>query len=41
MMHPMYRKELDLLRKKVSNDGKPQAEDDHEKVAVERLLTGL
>jgi hypothetical protein len=41
MMHAMYRKELELLRKTVANDGKPQAEDDHEKVVVERLLTGL
>jgi hypothetical protein len=41
MMHSMYRKELDLLKKTMANDGKPQVEDDHEKVAVERLLTGL
>ena len=41
MMHAMYRKELELLRKTISNDGKPQAEDDHEKDAVEILLTRL
>jgi hypothetical protein len=41
MMHVVYRKELELLRKTVSNDGKPQAEDDHGKATVERLLTGL
>jgi hypothetical protein len=41
MMHAMYRKELELLRKTVANDGQPQAEDDQEKVVVERLLTGL
>jgi hypothetical protein len=28
MMHAMYRKEMDLLRKIVANDGQPQAEDD-------------
>jgi hypothetical protein len=37
----MYRKELELLRKKISNDGKPQEEDDHDKDAFETLLTGL
>jgi hypothetical protein len=41
MMHAMYRKELKLLRKTVANDGQSQVEDDHEKVAVEILLTGL
>jgi hypothetical protein len=41
MMHVMYRKELELLRKTVANDGKPQVEDDHEKDVVGRLLTGL
>jgi hypothetical protein len=41
MMHVVYRKELELLRKTITNDGKPQVEDDHGKSAVERLLTGL
>ena len=41
MMHAMHRKELELLRKIVANDGKPQAEDGQEKAAVERLLTGM
>jgi hypothetical protein len=41
MMHVVYKKELELLRKTVTNDGQPQAEDDHGKVAVEILLTGL
>jgi hypothetical protein len=41
MMHVVYRKELELLRKTVTNNGKPQAEDDHGKAAVERLMTGL
>jgi hypothetical protein len=41
MMHAMYRKELELLRKTIANDGQPQAEDDQEKVVAERLLTGL
>jgi hypothetical protein len=41
MMHAMYRKELELLRKTIDNDGQPQAEDDQEKAVAERLLTGL
>jgi hypothetical protein len=41
MMHAMYRKELELLRKIISNDGQPQAGDDQEKAAVERLLIGM
>ena len=28
MIHVMYRKELELLRKKVANDRQPQAKDD-------------
>ena len=41
MIHVVYIKELELLRKTVTNNGKPQAEDDHEKDVVERLLTGM
>ena len=41
MMHAMYRKELELLRKTIANDGQPQAEDNQEKAVAERLLTGL
>ena len=41
MMHVVYRKELELLRKMVTNDGKPQIEDDHGKSAAEILLIGL
>jgi hypothetical protein len=41
MMHSMYRKELELLRKTIANDGQPQAKDDHEKVMVEILLAQL
>jgi hypothetical protein len=41
MMHAMYRKELELLRKTIANNEQPQAEGDHGKVVVERLLTGL
>jgi hypothetical protein len=41
MMHVVYRKELELLRKTVANDGQPKVEDDHGKAVVERLLTGL
>ena len=41
MMHVVYMKELELLRKTVTNDGKPQEEDDYGKSVVERLLTGL
>jgi hypothetical protein len=41
MMHVVYKKELELLRKTVTNDGQPQAEDDHGKAAVEILLTRL
>ena len=41
MMHVVYIKELELLRKTITNDGQPQVEDDHGKAAVKRLLTGL
>jgi hypothetical protein len=41
MMHVVYRKELEPLRKIVANDGKPLVEGDHGKAAVERLLTVL
>jgi hypothetical protein len=41
MMHVVYKKELESLRKIVANDGKPQVEGDHRKVVVEILLTGL
>jgi hypothetical protein len=41
MMHVVHKKELELLRKIVTNDGKTREEDDHGKAAVERLLTGL
>jgi hypothetical protein len=41
MMHVVYRNELELLRKTVANDGQPQTENDQEKAAGERLLTGL
>jgi hypothetical protein len=41
MMYDMCRKELELLRKTVSNDGQPQAKDDYEKVVVKILLKGL
>ena len=41
MMHAVYRNELELLRKTVANDGKPQTENDQEKAVSERLLTGL
>jgi hypothetical protein len=41
MMYDMCRKELELLRKTVANDGQPQAEDDYEKVVIKRLLKGL
>ena len=41
MMHVVYRKELELLRKTVTNNGQPQVEDDHGKATVEILLTGL
>ena len=41
MMLAVYRKELELLRKTVTNNGKPQAEDDHGKAAVKILLIGL
>jgi hypothetical protein len=41
MMHAMYRKEMELLRKIIANDGQPQVEDDQEKVVVERLWIGL
>jgi hypothetical protein len=40
MMHVVYKKGLELLRKTVTNNGQPQAEDDHGKVAVKRLLIG-
>ena len=41
MVHAMYRKELELLRKTIANNEQPQAEGDHGKVVVERLLTRL
>jgi hypothetical protein len=41
MMHAMSRKELELLRKTIANDGKHQAEGDHGKAVVERLMIGL
>ena len=41
MMHAMYRNELELLRKTIANNGQPQIENDQEKAASERLLTGL
>jgi hypothetical protein len=41
MMHAMYRKELELLRKTIPNNEQPQAKGDHGKAAVEILLTRL
>jgi hypothetical protein len=41
MMYVMCRKKLELLRKTIANDEQPQAEDDYEKVVIERLLKGL
>ena len=41
MMHVVYRNELELLRKTVSNDGQPKTKNDQEKAASERLLTRL
>jgi hypothetical protein len=41
MMYVMCRKKLDLLRKTIANDEKPQEEDDYEKVSIEILLKGL
>jgi hypothetical protein len=41
MMHVVYRKELELLRKTITNNGQPQVEDDDGKAAVEILLTRL
>jgi hypothetical protein len=41
VMYVTCRNKLELLRKKVANDGQPQAEDDYEKVVVKRLLKGL
>ena len=41
MMHVVYRNKLELLRKPIANDGQPQTENDQEKAASERLLTGL
>ena len=41
MMHAMYRKELELLRKTIANNEQPQAESDLGKAVVERLLKGL
>jgi hypothetical protein len=41
MMYDMCRKELELLRKTVSNGEQPQAKDDYEEVVVKRLLKGL
>jgi hypothetical protein len=39
-MSCVERNRLELLRKTVANNGQPQAEDDYEKVDVERLLKG-
>jgi hypothetical protein len=41
MMDDMGRKELELLRKTVANDGQPQAKDNYEEVVVKRFLKGL
>jgi hypothetical protein len=41
MMHSMYRKELEISRKTISNDGQPQVEGDHGKAIVKILLTRL
>ena len=41
MMHVVYINELELFRKTIANDGQPQTANDQEKVASERLLTGL
>jgi hypothetical protein len=41
VMYVMCRKKLELLGKKVVNDGKPQVEDDYQKVVVKILLKGL
>jgi hypothetical protein len=35
VMYVMCRKKLKLLGKTITNDGKPQAEDEYEKVVVE------
>ena len=40
MMYIMCRMKLELLRKTVANDGKPQAKDNYEKV-VKILLKGI
>jgi hypothetical protein len=37
----MCRKELELLRKTVSNHGQPQAKDNYEEFLVKILLKGL
>ena len=41
VIYVIYRKKLELLRKTVSNDGKPQAQDDYENVVFKILLKGL
>ena len=41
MMYVMCRKKLELLRKTVANDGRPQEKDDYEKVVVKILLKGF
>jgi hypothetical protein len=41
LVYVMCKNKLELLRKKVANDGQPQAEDDYEKVVIKRLLKGL
>ena len=40
-MSCVERNRLELLRKTVANNEQPQAEGDHGKAAVERLLKGL
>jgi hypothetical protein len=40
-MYDMCRKELELLRKIVSNGEQTQAKDDYEKVVVKIMLKGL
>jgi hypothetical protein len=41
VVYVMCRRKSEFLRKKVANDGQPQAEDDYEKVVVKRLLKEL
>jgi hypothetical protein len=37
VMYVMCRKKLELLRKTVSNDGQPHAEDEYKKVVVKKI----